>query len=263
MSKIVVHEVNVQLGEIQVLKEISLAIEEDCITCLIGANGSGKTTLLKAIAGLVPVAKGYIVVDGKDIRDISLKDRAKLIAYLPQSRTISDIQVYSLITHGRFPHLDFLQRLKTSDKDLIDKAITMTNTEPLLNKKTSELSGGERQRVYLAMAIAQDTDIILLDEPTTYLDINYQIEVIQIIENLRQMGKTIVMVAHDLPQALTSAKRTCLLEEGRVLWYGESPEICDSHSLTDVFQISMEQLPINGNDLYSYKMIRRRQSGNQ
>lgn len=240
----------------EALTDISLNISGGSLTSVIGPNGCGKTTLLKAIAGLIPAASGHIAISNKPIAEMTGPERAKHIAYLPQSRPVPDMTALTMIRHGRFPHQGFARKLSPADHTAVDAAVSMTGTEPLLNKLVPMLSGGERQRVYVAMALAQGADILLLDEPASGLDLRYQIELMNILKKLHQQGKTIVMVTHDLPFAFTYSERVCLLSGGRLVKHAEPEDDLLHTLLPEVFGYALRKMEDAAEDLYRYKIIK-------
>lgn len=222
------------------LHGINLLCPRGKITALIGPNGSGKSTLLKAIAGLLPCMSGTILLDGEQNTALPRQRLAQTLAFLPQSRNIPDIVVRRMVLHGRFPYLGYPRRYRSEDYEAVDKALKQTGMYAHRAQSMSKLSGGERQKVYLAMAIAQDTPIVLLDEPTTYLDIGYQLGVLQMMESLKAAGKTVVVVLHDLNLALRCADTVALLEEGRLVAADSPKALAESGLIDRVFQIQTE-----------------------
>ncbi|HEM3540585.1 TPA: ABC transporter ATP-binding protein, partial [Streptococcus suis] len=178
----------------------STSIPKGSITTIIGANGCGKSTLLKALTRIIPVQEGAIYLDGQAISQLPTKEVAKKLALLPQVLEATEgISVYELVSYGRFPHQNGLGHLTDQDREKINWALEVTQTAPYARLPVDDLSGGQRQRVWIAMALAQDTDTIFLDEPTTYLDLNHQLEVLELLKELNQSRqKTIVMVLHDV-----------------------------------------------------------------
>ncbi|MGI6571546.1 MAG: ABC transporter ATP-binding protein [Caldicoprobacterales bacterium] len=236
--------INVSSGynKIEIIKNINIAIEEGSINAIIGKNGCGKTTLLRTASNLLKPLRGEIKIGGKDITGFTNKELAKKISFLPQLRSVPDITVYNLVMHGRYPYLGFSRTPQRQDKEIVEKAIENMNLEKYINKNVKELSGGERQKVYLAMVLAQNTDIIFLDEPTTYLDINHQLEILEIIKKLKQMGKTIVMVLHDLGNALSYSDKICLMEKGEIAIYDTPQTVFKSREIDRVFNILSAQV---------------------
>jgi iron complex transport system ATP-binding protein len=238
------------------LADISLTISKGSLTSVVGPNGCGKTTLLKALAGLLPAASGHVSISGKPIAAMTGPERAKHIAYLPQSRPVPDITTLTMIRHGRFPHQRFARKLSPADHAAVEAAVVMTGTEPFLNKLVPMLSGGERQRVYIAMALAQGADILLLDEPASGLDLRYQIELMNMLEKLHRLGKTIVMVTHDLPFAFTYSEQVCLLDRGRLARQARSEDTQLHALLPEIFGYALRRAENADVDLYRYKIIK-------
>lgn len=185
------------------------------ITSLIGKNGSGKSTLLKAIIGLLKYS-GSLTIDGKERNQMSDKERARQVAYLPQSLTAPDMDVLTLVSHGRYARLGFSRTLNDADKKAIRDAMDVTDVTGLSGRSLKSLSGGERQRAYLAMTIAQDTQILLLDEPATYMDVAHQARITQILKTLAADGKGIILASHDLQQSFSISDRLCIMDGGRI-----------------------------------------------
>lgn len=225
---------------VEKLHGVSLRCPEGRITALIGPNGSGKSTLLKAVAGLLPCMSGTVLLGGEENTRLPRQKLAQALAYLPQSRNIPDISVRRMVLHGRFPYLGYPRRYRPEDYAIVDSALKQTGMYSHSNALMSRLSGGERQKVYLAMAIAQDTPIVLLDEPTTYLDIGHQLWVLQMMEDLKSAGKTVVVVLHDLNLALRCADSVALLEEGSLVAADTPENLAESGLIDRVFRVSTE-----------------------
>lgn len=226
----------------KIIKNINIAFEEGSVTSIIGKNGCGKTTLLKTASNLLKPFSGEITIRDEDISNIPNKELAKKLSFLPQFRTVPNITVYNLVMHGRYPYLGFLRTPQKKDKEIANKAIEDMELEKYINKNIHELSGGQRQKVYIAVVLAQDTDIIFLDEPTTYLDINHQLEILEAIKKLKKMGKTIVMVLHDLNSALSCSDRICLMEKGEIVIYDTPQVVFESGEIDRIFNISSTQV---------------------
>jgi len=247
---------NVSIGyeNKSIIKNLSSAFSDGEFTCIIGKNGSGKSTLLKAMDGILSYS-GQILLDNIEIMELPRKERAKKISYLPQIRQIPDIEVQTLIAHGRFPHLGFSRTMTIEDNDKVLYAADLTSVQDVLHRYIRELSGGERQRVYLAMVIAQDAETILLDEPTTYMDINHQIEIMKILSKLNKAGKNIIMVAHDLPQAFTYGSEIKIIHNGTIIEAGCPVSLCRSAKLKDIFGITLEKSQ-SAEELYEYHLTK-------
>lgn len=185
-----------------VIHHVNFRFCEGTIYTLIGKNGSGKSTLLKACAGLLKPQTGNILLDGMELCQYPNHERAQKMSYLAQSHSAPNITVGRLLSHARFPHLDYPKKLRATDWNVIHQALEDTKTTAFMETSLRNLSGGERQRVYLALQFAQKADILLLDEPTTYLDIEYQLMLMELLQRLKSEGRTVIMVLHDLQQAL-------------------------------------------------------------
>ena len=203
-----------------ILHDINMRFEPGKVTALIGPNGCGKSTLFKAIVRINPHTSGRILVDGKEITNYASKELAKKVAYLPQSRKVPDISVLSMVLHGRFAYLSYPRQYRKEDIEIARKALAWVGLSHLEEENVNRLSGGMQQKVYLAMALAQDAETILMDEPTTYLDISHQLRLMELAKKLASEGKAVVMILHDLPQALRTADWVEVLSEGRVITAG-------------------------------------------
>ena len=221
------------------LHGISADIQSGLITAIVGPNGSGKSTLIKSMCGLLPIWSGNVEVNGTDLGSLSRREAAKRISYVPQSRNVPDIDVCRLVLHGRFPHNPSHIRYTAQDRRAVDEALSVFGITELSDTPLRELSGGQRQKVYLAMAYAQDTDVILLDEPVTYLDIKYQINLMEILKLLRNAGKTVVVVLHDLPLALGCCDEIMVMHQGVLCCHSKPQEIVESGILDSVFEIKV------------------------
>ena len=224
------------------LSDLDVEIPDGKVTSIIGPNGCGKSTLLKALSRLLSVKNGKILLDGKNIHTQSTKEIAKKIAILPQSPDVADgLTAGELVSYGRFPHQKGFGRLSTEDKEEIDWALKVTGTYDFKHRAINDLSGGQRQRVWIAMALAQKTDIIFLDEPTTYLDISHQLEILELVQELnREHGTTIVMVLHDINQAIRFSDHLIAMKGGDIVSSGETQEVLTKEILEKVFNIDAE-----------------------
>lgn len=221
----------------EILKNINLTFPEKSITVIIGKNGSGKSTLLSAAANTVKYT-GSIKYKGESVALLPLRERSKLISFLPQVLPSPSISVESLVSMGRHPYLDFGKHLTKEDKDAVAEAIKDIGIENIKDKRLDEISGGERQKAYLAMILAQNTETVLLDEPATYLDKEYEKELYNIIERLRsRYGKRVIVVMHDLSRAAETADRIVLLDKGEVLFCGDGEECVKSNIIEKVFGV--------------------------
>ncbi|GLZ77866.1 cobalamin/Fe3+-siderophore ABC transporter ATP-binding protein [Actinorhabdospora filicis] len=215
------------------------------VTAIIGANASGKSTLLRGVARLLQPRGGAVVLDGRPVHDMRSIDVAKVIGLLPQSPVAPEsITVGDLVSRGRYPHQGWFARWTREDDDAVAAALEATGTAELVDRKLSQLSGGQRQRVWIAMALAQGTDILLLDEPTTYLDVNYQIEVLDLLTDLNhRTGTTIVMVLHELSLACRYADHLIAMKQGRVVTEGAPADVVTAEMVEEVFGLRCDVMP--------------------
>ena len=225
-----------------VLRDISLSIPTGQVTACLGPNGSGKTTLLKAMCGILPISSGSVLLDGTDLLQLPQQIRARKIAYLAQSRQVPDITVQRLVLHGRFPYLDFPRVYRKEDYACARAAMEQMGIGELADTSLENLSGGQRQKVYIAMALAQDTDVIALDEPTTYLDISHQLQLMEQARLLAKQGKTVVMILHDLPHAFQTADKLVLMDSGTIVAEGTPEELYASGMVDKVFHVKLGRI---------------------
>lgn len=235
-----------------ILQDLSLTISQGEIVTLVGPNGCGKTTLLKTIARLLPFQGGSIRIQGKDLSRYTPKELARVLSILPQSRNTPPITVEQLVLHGRFPYLGFACQPGKEDRERAEEAMERAGILPYRERDLRELSGGERQKAYLAMVIAQDTPLILLDEPTTYLDIDRQFEILELVQDLNRQGKTLVMVLHDLGHALEYSHRIGLMQKGELVGILPPRELFDSGLLGQVFQVKGYRVRQEGRTRYYF-----------
>lgn len=228
-------------GDDDILKGVSLNILNNKLTVIAGTNGCGKSTLLKTISGIIKKTSGSIFIDDVDLSNISPLDRAKRIAYLSQNRSVPDIAVKNLVLHGRFPYLSYPRRYRAEDRKAVDMALERMGIEGLRDKMVSELSGGERQKVYIAMALAQGSDYLLLDEPTTFLDISHQFQLLDLAKELCSENKSVVMVLHNLESALSIADSFILMDKGRLLFEGSVDDVYSSKLIDKVFNVEIKK----------------------
>ncbi|MDO4761645.1 MAG: ABC transporter ATP-binding protein [Corynebacterium sp.] len=220
-----------------ILEDISLAIPTGELTIIVGPNACGKSTLLRALARVLP-SQGTVLLQGEDIRQLHPKQIARRLGLLPQSPTAPDgIVVYDLIARGRYPHQDILGRWTRADEVAVASAMARANVADFADKRIDELSGGQRQRVWLAMVLAQDTPVVLLDEPTTYLDITHQVEVLNLARDLQQSGATVVMVLHELTLAFRYATNLVVMKDGQIIRHGKVSEVVTEELLKDVYRL--------------------------
>lgn len=249
---ITLKDVCVNFENNEALKHCTLNISDNDFICIIGKNGSGKSTLLKAMSSIIPY-QGMITCNHIDLQTLTKQNKAKIISYLPQHKEIPCIPVKDLIAHGRFPHLSFSKVMKQEDLDIVYRAAKMADVDHLMERCVTTLSGGERQRVYIAMMIAQDAKILLLDEPTIYLDLEHQLEVFQLLKKLNALGKIIVIVVHDLSQAFSFSKKIILLEDGIISLQGKCKDIYQDARIYQNFQVRLER-DTNSQHIYQYQL---------
>ena len=218
-----IKKIGVTIGGRKIIQPFSYQFTDGTITAIVGLNGAGKSTLLRAIAGIMH-CEGDVVVNGNHFFPMPHKERAKYISYLPQALPQPHMDTETLVAHGRFSRQGLSHVLSQQDHQAVIRAMELTNTSQLRSRQISALSGGERQRVFLAMVIAQDTPVILLDEPDTYMDVMYKQELGWILKNLKNSGKTILMTSHDLPQSFQTADRILVIKEGNIIGGGETEE---------------------------------------
>jgi iron complex transport system ATP-binding protein len=242
MAHLYTDNLNIGYGEHLIVKDLNIEIPAKKITTIIGSNGCGKSTLLKAITRIIPYQSGAVVLDGENISRESTKLLAKKMAILPQTpEAASGLTVGELVSYGRFPYQKGFGRLSKRDYEVIDWALEVTSTKDFKFRPVDALSGGQRQRVWIAMALAQETEMIFLDEPTTYLDMAHQLEVLELLQQLNaEQERTIVMVLHDLNQAARFADYIIALKEGEIVKAGNCENVITHDVLKRVFQIDAE-----------------------
>lgn len=222
-----------------ILKDLDLSILNGQITTLIGKNGCGKSTLLSGLSRLLAPQSGSVYLNGRSIQELSTRTVAKQMGVLPQSPPHPEgISVRSLVALGRYPRQHWLQSWLPEDEAMVERALTMTNMQEYGDRPLDRLSGGQKQRAWIAMALAQDTPILLLDEPTTYLDIAHQIEILDLLYDLNQNSdRTIVMVLHDLNLACRYSDVIVAIERGKIIAQGHPKDIISVALMQDVFDI--------------------------
>ncbi|MFS0872634.1 ABC transporter ATP-binding protein [Paenibacillus xylanilyticus] len=236
-----------------VIQGISLEIPSNKISVIIGANGCGKSTLLKTMARLIKPISGEVKLDGKPVSKIPPKQLARIIGLLPQSPIVPEgISVADLVGRGRFPHQSLFSGWTKKDYEAVAEAMSIMDITEFANHNIDELSGGQRQRVWIAMALAQQTDILFLDEPTTFLDITYQVEILDLLTDLnRKHGTTIVMVLHDINLSARYADHIIALHQGKLVAEGTPSEVITSTMVKDIFGLdcTVVEDPLSGSPL--------------
>ena len=241
----------------QVLHGIDLHIPAGKVTVIVGPNGCGKSTLLKTLVGINPKTSGQILVDGQNSDRYSTQELARKISYLAQNRQVPDISALKMVLHGRFPYLSYPRRYGPNDWHMAEKAMETMGIADLAQRSMSSLSGGTRQKVYIAMALAQDTPIILMDEPTTFLDVAHQLQMMEQARFLANSGKAVVMVLHDLAMALQTADVLAVMDQGSIVACGEPQEVYESGCLQRVFGIGLQRYETEDGWQYYYRTKRK------
>lgn len=240
-----------------VIKELDIEIKSGEILSILGTNGCGKSTLLKAISRVIPCTAGVISLEDRIITDISSKEFAKHLAFVSQNNEIpEDITVEEFIRYGRIPHKRWYEILNQEDEKIVAWAIEVCKIERFKTRKVMSLSGGERQKVWIAMVLAQKTPVLLLDEPTTYLDICHQFEIMELVKELNKKLKiTVVMVLHDLNQASQYSDRVLVLKDGKKFAEGQSKEILTPQLIREVYNVESEVEYYNGQPYFKLRGI--------
>ncbi|MCY9787184.1 ABC transporter ATP-binding protein [Nocardiopsis sp. EMB25] len=232
-------------GEEPVVHDLTVSVPQGVVTSIVGANGCGKSTLLRGMARLLTPRSGKVLLNGSDIHGLATRDVARIVGLLPQNPVAPEgITVADLVGRGRYPHQGWFRRWTAEDDRAVQDALTATDTLDLAERSVDELSGGQRQRVWIAMTLAQRTDLLLLDEPTTFLDIAHQVEVLDLLLELnRTQGTTVVMVLHDLNLAARYSDHLVAMREGRVYASGRPRDVVTEDLVRDVFGLSAKVYP--------------------
>ncbi|WP_328290279.1 ABC transporter ATP-binding protein [Nocardia aurantiaca] len=237
-------------GDRVIVDGLSVEIEPGLVTTIIGPNGCGKSTLLRSLGRLLRPTAGRVLLDGKAISTMKTKDIARIIGMLPQTPVAPEgLTVADLVARGRHPHQSWLRQWSADDEAEVANALQQTGIADLAGRTLDELSGGQRQRAWISMALAQGTDILLLDEPTTYLDLAHSLEVLDLVDRLHDdVGRTVVMVLHDLNLAIRYSDRLIVMHAGRVVAQGLPADIIEADLLREVFGLHAEVLecPVSG-----------------
>ena len=236
-----------------IIEQLDVAFLEGKTSIIIGPNGCGKSTLLKGLGRMLSLRQGKVVLFSKEMQELSTREIAQKMAFLPQGmETPSDTTVREVIELGRYPHQGLLRKVSIEDKQIIDEVLAQTELTDLAQKQIDSLSGGQKQRVWIAMALAQKTPVILLDEPTTYLDMGHQLDVLKLLASLQQkLSSTVVMVLHDLNLAARFADVMFAMKDGRLIKKGSVSEIMHPALLKELFDIEalIAKDPVNGRPL--------------
>lgn len=235
-----------------VIQDVTMDFVPGQVMVLLGPNGSGKSTLLKAALGLIPSEKGEIIYDGINIKQLKRKEIARKAAFLTQDRNTPCIQALRMVLHGRFPYISYPRHYQKQDYEIARTAMDATGSHPYENANVNELSGGQRQSVYLAMSLAQKTETIFMDEPTTYLDINRQLHIMRIARTLADEGKAVVLVLHDLALALREADQIAVFRDGQLLCCDLPEKIYKNGVLEEVFGVGIYDVDTPHGKQYYY-----------
>ena len=239
MDMLRIEDLSLSYGDKPVVQNLSLRVKKGQVVSIIGPNASGKSSILKSIAGIIKPVSGKIFIEEKDISKMDSKKLAQKVSILlQQNKNPDDMSIEELVYFGRYPHKKWLEGFEASDKKIIEEAMKLTNTFALRDKTLETLSGGERQRAWIAMALAQEPDILLFDEPTTYLDLAHQIEFLELVNRLnKETGVTVVLVLHDLNQAARYGNYLFAMKEGKIFAQGSPEEVLNPQNILSIYNI--------------------------
>ena len=234
-----VRDLTVSYGAATIIDGLVLDVPRGGVTTIVGPNGCGKSTLLRAVAGLIPRERGEVVLDGRNTAEMKRREIARTLAVLPQTPVAPDgLTVRDLVGRGRHPHQTWLRQTSGNDRAMVDEVMELTQVAEFAERPLERLSGGQRQRAWIAMVLAQDTPLVLLDEPTTYLDLSHSVELLALIRRLADdMGRTVVMVLHDLNLAARFSDQLVVMKGGEVQAAGTPAEVVSEQLLADVFSL--------------------------
>ena len=245
-------DLTVGYGERLVLQHLELEIPSGAVTVIVGANASGKSTLLHALARLRRPGGGQVLLDGADIHRMPTVEVAKIVGLLPQAPTAPEgLSVHDLISRGRYPRQGWIRRWSAADEQAVVRAMQLTDTADLADRPVDQLSGGQRQRVWIALSLAQETDLLLLDEPTTFLDMAHQVDVLELLRDLNAGGVTIVMVLHELNQAARYADHLVAVKDGTIVAQGRPAVVMTEQLVQEVFGMAAQVMtdPVSGSPM--------------
>ena len=246
-------DVRAGYGKVEILRGVDFRAESGEITTIIGTNGSGKSTLLRTLLGFLPISAGNVKIDGISIKNMSRAELARNIAYLPQGKNVPDISAGRMVLHGRFPYLTYPRKYREADVRIARQAMEQMGVAELSEQHMSRLSGGMRQKVYIAMALAGQAPAIVMDEPTTYLDIGQQVKFAETVRQLSKEGKTVVLVLHDILLALKISARIAALGEGKVIWSGTPGEMLEQNVSQRLYGVAVGAARTDAGTQYFYE----------
>ncbi|MER7758110.1 ABC transporter ATP-binding protein [Streptomyces sp. NPDC097619] len=235
-SRLAARGITVGYGGRTVIDGLDVSVPSGVVTTIIGPNGCGKSTLLRTLSRLLKPSRGAVVLDGEDIARLRTRDVARKLGLLPQTPVAPEgLTVADLVTRGRHPHQSWLRQWSSDDADVVRRALAMTGVEDLADRPVDSLSGGQRQRVWISMTLAQGTGLLLLDEPTTYLDLAHALDVLDLVDDLHEAGRTVVMVLHDLNLAIRYSDHLVVMRDGAILTQGHPREVITAEVLEEAF----------------------------
>ncbi|MDQ0642013.1 ABC transporter ATP-binding protein [Microbacterium murale] len=243
-ARLAADRISLSYDRSEVISDLSVTIPPGSFTVIIGPNACGKSTLLRGLSRLLTPTRGQVILDGQTIASFPAKEVARRLGLLPQGAIAPDgITVADLVARGRYPHQNLIRQWSDADEQAIREALTATGTAELAPRPVDALSGGQRQRVWVAMVLAQQTDLLLLDEPTTYLDVAHQVDLMELFADLNAQGRTIVAVLHDLNHAARYASHVIAMRDGRILAEGTPEEVITSVRVQEVFGLANVVIP--------------------
>lgn len=244
-------------GGNRVLKDVSLKFEQGKITAVLGPNGSGKSTLIKTALSLIQKDSGKILLDGTDTDELDGKTLARKMSYMAQARPTPNISARKMVLHGRFPYLGYPRKYKKEDFDAADEALIKADATDIADKYLPQLSGGQRQKAYFAMVLCQNTDTVFMDEPTTYLDVEHQLYVMETARKLSDDNKAVVVVLHDLCMAMRYADEIVILNNGQVAVSGSPDEVYSTGIIDSIFNIRFRRIETDEGYRYYFEKMEK------